>query len=253
MSSKYDIERNIFNNVASKTIVKPMSKANLDRYAFPRWPHLFPKEKMFALVGDMNGKKILEIGCGEGIEATQLSYCGADVTCLDISNVSIDVARKRAALEGYTIDFRIVNITEVESFGVECFDIVWCNLILHHVVDSLDDVMQKIHCALKPGGMFISREPIAYAQWLRNIRNIFSAKRVGEISEEQPFRDSEFLVVSKYFPDISNRYYRIFGRVDRITSNLPIIRAFARLDNLLLRLPGTKKLAGDVVLWAKKS
>ena len=253
MSTKYDIERNIFNKVASKTIVKPMSKANLDRYASPRWPHLFPKEKLFAVAGDMRGKKVLEIGCGEGIEAVQLAYCGADVTCMDISDVSIDVGRQRAALEGYTIDFRIVNIVEVESLGEEDYDIVWCNLILHHVVDSLDNVMNKIHRALKPGGMFISREPIAYAQWLKNIRNLFFVKKEGEISEEQPFRESEFLAVSKYFPRFSNRHYRILGRVDQVTNILPVIRVFARVDNLLLQLPGATRLAGDVVMWAKKT
>jgi 2-polyprenyl-3-methyl-5-hydroxy-6-metoxy-1,4-benzoquinol methylase len=252
MDEKYDLERSYFNRVASKSIVKPMDKFNLDRYASPRWPHLFPKEKMFALAGDLKGKSVLEIGCGEGREAVQLAYCGANVTAVDISDISIDVARQRAELEGFQINFKVDNIVENNNLGEDCYDIVWCNLILHHLVESLETVMSKLYRALKPGGIFVSREPVAYANWLKVIRNNLPIGQDEEDPNEQPFRESEILILKKFFPDLCLRYYRILARADQMTNNLNIIRTFARVDNFLFILPGSSSLAGDVVMWAKK-
>ena len=253
MCPNYDIERAIFDRVASRTIITPMNKATFDRYASPRWPHLFPKETMFALAGDVRGKTILEVGCGEGREAVQLAYCGANVTGIDISDVSIDVARKRADLEGFKIEFKVDNIVENDSLGDECFDIIWCNLILHHIADSLDLVMHKIKHALKPGGMFISREPVTYARWLKQIRDLFpKCSEKEDDPNEQPFRDHEFKIVNKHFPNLSVRPYRILARADYVVNNLFIIRTLARADNLLFRFPGTTSLAGDVIMWARK-
>ena len=252
MSSDYDLERKKFDRVASAIVVEPLSKTNLERYASPRWPNLFPKEKMFSLAGDVRGKKILELGCGDGVEALQLAYCGADVTGLDLSEVSISVARQRASLQGFQINFRVDNIVENGSLGEESFDVVWCNLILHHVVDGLELVMPKIVQALKPGGMFISREPVAYARWLKALRGLVPVGSDTDDPNQQPFRDSEFLIVRKYFPDLCMRHYRILARADLITTNLSIIRMLARADNLLLLVPGSAALAGDIVMWARK-
>jgi 2-polyprenyl-3-methyl-5-hydroxy-6-metoxy-1,4-benzoquinol methylase len=252
MATNYDNERLIFNRVASKTVITPIKKTTFERYASPRWPHLFPKEKMFALAGDVRGKKILEVGCGEGIESLQLAYCGADVTGIDISDVSIDVARKRAALHGFEIKFSADNLLEIESIGNECYDIIWCNLILHHLVDSLDAVMEKLFLALKPGGMFISREPIAYARWLKRLRGLFPTDPEDTSPDEQPLRETEFATIRKYFPEISMHHYRILSRIDCWTNSLFLIRNCARLDNILLHLPGSRSLAGDVVMWGWK-
>jgi 2-polyprenyl-3-methyl-5-hydroxy-6-metoxy-1,4-benzoquinol methylase len=252
MATNYDNERVIFNRVASKTVVKPINKLTFERYASPRWPHLFPKEKMFALAGDVRGKKILEVGCGDGTESLQLAYCGADVTGIDISDVSIDVAQKRADIHGLAVKFRVENLIEIENLGTECFDIVWCNLILHHLVDSLDAVMKKLFLALKPGGMFISREPIVYARWLKKLRSLFPTDPEDVSPDEQPFRDIEFKIMRKYLPNITIRHYRILARVDCLTNNLFLIRNCARFDNVLLHFPGSKSLAGDVVMWGIK-
>ncbi|MFX0196605.1 MAG: class I SAM-dependent methyltransferase [Candidatus Hodarchaeota archaeon] len=253
MDTRYSKERDIFNRIASKKIVNPMEKSNLDRYASPKWPHLFPKEMLFSLAGDLSDKKVLELGCGEGIEAVQLAYCGAEVTGIDISDVSIKVAQERAAIQGFDIKFRNENFVESESLESEYYDIIWCNLILHHLVDALDIVMQKIERALKPAGMFISREPNAYAKWLKRIRKLFPIETTDPNSDEQPLRSSEFLIIKKYFPGLCIRHFRILARADLLTNNLPIIRFLARADNLLLSLPGSSALAGDVVMWARKT
>jgi len=95
MPTNYETERAFFDRVASQASLAPINQATLERYASPRWPHLFSKEMMFALAGDLKGKRVLEVGCGDGVTSVELAYCGAQVSGIDISPCSIDVARKR--------------------------------------------------------------------------------------------------------------------------------------------------------------
>lgn len=243
-------EREFFDRVAARTSVTRMPPAVLERYARTPHPHLFGKEFMFSLAGNLRGQRVLEVGCGEGVAACQLAYCGAQVTGVDLSPVSIEVARRRLALHGLQADFRVADVA-TDDLGSECFDIVWCDLILHHLVPVLDQVLARFARALRPGGLLIMREPMAYAGWLQAIRRLVPVQ-VDATPDEQPLRSQEVALVRQHFPGLQYRYFRILARLDRLTTRLPILRAAARLDNLLLCLPGMTGLAGNAVLWARK-
>jgi SAM-dependent methyltransferase len=249
--TNYQNEQVFFDRVASQTTVEPISQATLDRYATPRWHHLFSKDMMFAVAGDLKGKRVLEVGCGDGITSVELAYCGALVTGIDISPVSIAVARRRAELQGVDLECRVENVVDVESIGDGLYDIVWCDAVLHHLVDSLEAVMKKIHRALKPGGLVIANEPVAYAPWLKAFRDRVPV-RTDVTPDEQPLRETEFDAIRKYFPDLKLRYFRIVRRLDRMTGNMWVLRNLSRIDNFLLWLPGMTALAGNAVMWSRK-
>jgi 2-polyprenyl-3-methyl-5-hydroxy-6-metoxy-1,4-benzoquinol methylase len=205
---------------------------------------------MFALARDLGGKRVLEIGCGDGVTSVELAYCRAFVHGIDISPCSIDVARQRAALQGLEASFDVVNVVEADSFGEESYDVVWCEAVLHHLVEPLDAVVQKIERCLRPGGQFIAYEPIVYARWLRRLRDLIPVP--GELTpDERPLGKSEFAIIRKHFPDLQMRYYRVL-RADRFTRNLSVLRPLARIDDSLLRIPGVSSLAGNVVMWSTK-
>ncbi len=247
---RYESERRFFDRVAAETKVEPLNRAGLERYARPRRPHLFGKEFMFSLLGDAHGKRVLEVGCGEGVASVQLAYCGARVTGVDLSEVSVGVARRRAEVQGLPAEFRIANV-ETDDLGRGCFDVVWCDLILHHLVPSLDAVMRRLSAALAPGGLFIAREPIAYARWLKSLRRL-TPVRLAVTPDEQPLRPQDFAVIERHFGPVSYRHFRLLARVDRVTRRLPLIALAAQVDNLLFAVPGMKRLAGNVVMWARK-
>jgi 2-polyprenyl-3-methyl-5-hydroxy-6-metoxy-1,4-benzoquinol methylase len=252
MPTDYAQERAFFDRVASRTTVTPMGRDVLERYAAPRWPHLFAKEMMFRLAGNLRGKRVLEVGCGEGVASAQLAYCGADVDAVDISPVSVDVARRRAEANGQVVNFRVADVTREDVATPGSYDVVWCDLILHHLVDSLGAVMDGVARWLKPGGLFIAREPVAYAGWLKAVRGLVPVA-VDATDDEQPLRQAEFDVIAARFPDLRRRYFRILARADRLGAGLPVLRGLARLDNALLKLPGAAGLAGNVVVWGKKA
>jgi 2-polyprenyl-3-methyl-5-hydroxy-6-metoxy-1,4-benzoquinol methylase len=251
MATDYAQEQAFFDRVAAAATVAPMSRDVLDRYAAPKHPHLFAKEMMFHLAGNLRGKRVLEVGCGEGVASVQLAYCGAAVDAVDISPVSIDVGRRRAEANGQDIDFRVADVTREDVADAGTYDVVWCDLILHHLTDSLGRVMGGVRRWLKPGGVFVAREPVAYAGWLKAARR-FVPVTVDATDDEQPLREAEFAVIREYFPELQRRYFRIVARADRLGAGLPLLRGLARVDNALLMLPGTKGLAGNVVVWGTK-
>src|SRR5881397_1245736 len=59
-------------------------------------PHI-PK---FAEFERWRGKKVLEIGCGIGTDSINFARAGADITTVDLSEKSMELARQRAAVFG---------------------------------------------------------------------------------------------------------------------------------------------------------
>lgn len=249
-TTDYRAEARFFDRVAAAAVVEPMSPRALDRYARPARPHLFGKEFMFALLGDAAGRRVLEVGCGDGVASVQLAYCGAAVTGIDISPGSVAVARRRAAAQGVTAEFRVADVAGADDLGEALYDVVWCDLVLHHLVNDLDAVLGKLRRALRPGGLFVAREPVAYAGWLKRVRAAVPV-RVDTTDDERPFGPAEFAALDRHFPGARRRYFRILARVDRLTRRLGPIALAARADNLLLRVPGARGLAGNVVVWAR--
>jgi 2-polyprenyl-3-methyl-5-hydroxy-6-metoxy-1,4-benzoquinol methylase len=248
---RYEAEKAFFDAVASSTRVEPMPGRVFERYKNPRNPHLFSKEMMFSLLGRGAGLRVLEVGCGDGVASIQLSHCGHQVVGVDISPRSIAAARERARIENQSVQFVVANIVTDDVLGESQYDVVWCDAILHHLVSDLDIVMSRCYRALRKNGLFIAREPIAYAGWLKKLRSKVPVE-THATPDEQPLRPEDFAVIRSYFPDLQQRYYRIVARIDRITGNLAVIGLAARLDNFLLRTPAGKSLAGTAVMWAQK-
>lgn len=252
--SNAEIESGFFDRVAEKHLenaIQPISKKILERYRLTKNAPYFMKEKMFELVNAFPGKRLLEIGCGTGASSVQLAYTGKEVVAFDISPLSIEVAKKQALANDVSIDFRVGDATDPEILRGESFDIVWCQLVLHHLVGSFDHVMQSVYNTLKPGGLFVSCEPVAYNQILKKLSRFVPGDREFT-PDECPLRLSEFETIRKYFPHLKTRYYRLLGRSNLFTKNLSIIKMTAMIDNLLFLMPGVKHFAGNVVMWAMK-
>jgi 2-polyprenyl-3-methyl-5-hydroxy-6-metoxy-1,4-benzoquinol methylase len=246
---RYQREAQFFDAVAARARIAPMSAAAIDRYRHCRQAHLFAKEFMFSLVGDFAGRRVLEIGCGEGVSSVQLAALGARVTGVDLSQTSLDVARRFAEANGVSAEFICKNL-ETDDLGWDSYDVVWCDNILHHVVPALPEVLGKLRAMLRPGGWFIAREPVAYAGVLKALRRLVPV-RVDVTPDEQPLRAGELALIRETFPGLAERYFRILARMDRVTDNLRVVARCAAVDNFLLRWPAARRLAGHAVLWAR--
>jgi 2-polyprenyl-3-methyl-5-hydroxy-6-metoxy-1,4-benzoquinol methylase len=109
--------REYFDEVeARKYFVEPHIPAFVE---FPRW----------------RGKRVLEIGCGIGTDTINFARAGALVTAVDLSEKSLELARRRADTFGLSegIEFRTADAERLsESVPPEPFDLVYSFGVIHH-------------------------------------------------------------------------------------------------------------------------
>src|SRR5665811_856159 len=85
---------------------------------------LCPSEESLMLLGEVTGKKILELGSGAGQNSIVLAKQGADCTAVDISDKQLEHGRQMADSEGQSVRFIRSNFTSFENlFSKEEFDI----------------------------------------------------------------------------------------------------------------------------------
>ncbi|MFQ6030380.1 MAG: class I SAM-dependent methyltransferase, partial [Dehalococcoidia bacterium] len=105
---------------------------------------LFHLEKMFQLVGDVRGRKILCFGCGDENSTVLLILKGAEVWAFDLSFEAIRLQRQMAVANGVEDRLHpVVCAAEELPFADACFDIVFGSAILHHLPDSLPSLPRE--------------------------------------------------------------------------------------------------------------
>lgn len=108
------------------------------------------------LLGDIRGKKILDIGCGLGESSTYFAMEGADVTASDVSPGMLELAKKVAARFSVNLSTHLASADE-NRLPDETFDVVYAANILHH--SDIAQVLEEARRVLKPGGVFVSWDP----------------------------------------------------------------------------------------------
>ncbi len=104
---------------------------------------------LFASLRGSSGK-LLEVGCGIGVDSIQLAKCGFDVTAVDLTEHALEIAKDYAAQRNVSIDFQLGN-AEGLSFPDEHFDAVYSFGVLHHTPD-IEKAVAEVRRVLRPGG-----------------------------------------------------------------------------------------------------
>ena len=112
---------------------------------------------VLALTGDLEGLKLLDLGCGSGVYSVPFAAAGATVAGMDLSETMIELARKRASAltPGSSIEFRTGDISERLPFPDETFDRVLTSTALHYLND-LSSLMKEVSRVLKRGGRLVA-------------------------------------------------------------------------------------------------
>lgn len=116
----------------------------------------------------LDGKDVVDVGCGGGILADAMARRGARVLGVDLADRSLKVARLHALEAGTPrIEYRLVPAEELAAQEPGSRDVVTCMEMLEHVPDPAA-IVRACADLLKPGGWAffstISRTPKAFAQ-----------------------------------------------------------------------------------------
>ena len=121
------------------------------------------KAALFALLPDMAGRRILEVGCGTGNISLALARRGAQVWGLDASLPMLARARDRAEQERLAIGW-VLGPAQQLPFAAQSFDGVCCILALDFMSDR-DRVLQEMVRVLRPGGFLAAAVLNRYSLW----------------------------------------------------------------------------------------
>jgi 2-polyprenyl-3-methyl-5-hydroxy-6-metoxy-1,4-benzoquinol methylase len=254
---RWEKEREFFDDEEYDNSAIPPSVVT--RYTECRKPWLPPEFHFYAL-GDVHGKRILDVGCGDGGNSILLALKGACVVGVDISSRAIDAAKQRAALHG--ISERVTFFaTPFELFvppDGEKFDVVCGWSVLHHLIPVLDSMLSRMVDLAKPDGVVMFAEPITSWRWLRSLRLMLPIPTNGT-PDERPLEAEDLAILLKRLPNLQVRYHNALLRVvnrfflhGRYEDMFPFWRALydvvGRTDHFLLNRLGLSGIASAATL-----
>jgi SAM-dependent methyltransferase len=221
-------------------------------------------------MGDLAGKRILDIGAGLGESSVYFALGGAEVTATDLSPRMLQLAGDLAELHGVKIQ-TVLGAAESLNVPQSHYDLVYIANTIHHVTDR-PALFEQIHRALKPGGKFFSIDPLAYNPIIGIYRKMARAVRT---EDESPLTLADLALARRYFDHVGHREFWIAGLalflkfflIDRVHPSAD--RYWKRIykqtpgslwwwyplngaDALLTRLPLVKMLAWNTVMWGSR-
>jgi 2-polyprenyl-6-hydroxyphenyl methylase/3-demethylubiquinone-9 3-methyltransferase len=104
--------------------------------------------------GGLAGKRVVDIGCGGGILAEALAAQGAQVTGIDMAELSLKVARLHLHESELEVDYQLISAEAFAEQHAAQFDIVTCLEMLEHVPDPAA-IIGAAAQLLKPGGCLV--------------------------------------------------------------------------------------------------
>lgn len=192
-------------------------------------------EYSYQLLGDVNQKKVLEIGGGSGQQALFFAARGAKVTVIDLSEESLKSTSHMAREKGISLSVHQMNAQEM-TFKADQFDRIYINSVLMHV--DQQKVLQECSRVLRKGGKLIVVEPLQHAPFVQIYRLLSLYRNIKpKYATLKMFKEGK-----KYFSEYQHREFYLFS-----SALLPLFYVkneylhkmyhfFARGDTALIKL-----------------
>jgi ubiquinone/menaquinone biosynthesis C-methylase UbiE len=166
------------------------------------------------VLGDVSGKTVVIVGCGNGLSAIVLASRGARVIAVDISANNLKMASGGIRAQGLTDK---VALLQSDATGIAARDAsVDCVLCAETMdVRSSVSIGRQIRRILKPGGAAVLMQPIARFEWLAFRQGLLTLAETQSVSRAvgRGGRHREFRLTSQALKGLGMRSQSIaFGR-----------------------------------------
>jgi ubiquinone/menaquinone biosynthesis C-methylase UbiE len=131
----------------------------------------------------LQGKHLLEIGCGMGYDSLEFIRRGVRVTAVDLSPKAVELCKQHFEVVGADADEVKVENALSLSFPDESFDAVWANGVLHHTGDTRAAI-DEIFRVLRPGGRAIISHFYRKPSWMYLVKH--AGRTNIEYDDEDP-------------------------------------------------------------------
>jgi SAM-dependent methyltransferase len=190
-----------------------------------------PSDRELRLLGDLRGKRVLDLGSGTGAAAVAFAQQGAIVIALDATDAHVQRARARAEEAEVKVEWRVADLADLAFLRAESIDAAFSSAVAE--VDDTPRLFRQVQRVLKPNAAFVFSHPHPMSLCIDSggvvTRSYFDP---GPLDVE---RDGEHLHV--HVRDIGN----VFTELGR---------AGFRVDTIVEPRPGTPGArVPDVIVW----
>jgi 2-polyprenyl-6-hydroxyphenyl methylase/3-demethylubiquinone-9 3-methyltransferase len=176
--------------------------------------------------GRLEGRDVLDVGCGGGLLAEAMARKGARVTGLDMAADLLEVARLHALESGVAVNYLLESAEQHAVEHAARYDIVTCMEMLEHVPDPAQ-VVAALAVLVRPGGhVFLStinRTPRAYLRAVIGAEYVLRLLPTGTHTYEKFIRPSELSSWARSAGlstvDVAGLDYDPFSRIARIVTD----------------------------------
>jgi ubiquinone/menaquinone biosynthesis C-methylase UbiE len=202
----------------------------------------------FEWLGDLRGKRVLELGCGPGDYTIMMARRGAQVTAVDIAPASLAITHRRAEANRV---HRAVQVNwmaaETLAFPAETFDWVVGFGLLHHA-DSMA-LAPEVRRVLRPAGRALFREPLGANSVLQFVREHLPYRDKHRSLNEHPLDYAQIKQVGQHFRASRVREFYLFSMISRAVGREMSFPALWALDEFLIqRVPAVRRWCRYVLL-----
>ena len=215
----------------------------LDAYRFEKLDYL-PRMVDFSRYRE---QRLLEVGCGVGLDLARFAKNGAIVTGIDLAQVSIQLAKQNFQQQGLTGELSVMN-GEALQFPEGSFDVVYAHGVLQYTNDA-HRMIQEIHRVLKPGGRAIVMvyNRCSWLNFLSMIANVQLEHEDAPVLEKYTISElTEMLGIFSQIEIVPERFpvrTRLHGGLKGIIYNDLFVNMFHLIPRPLVRQFGWHLMA----------
>lgn len=153
-------------------------------------------------LGNLKGKRLLDVGCGLGEASVYFAMQGADVTSSDLSQGMLDAATRLAQANGVMVRQHLASAEDMCLSADQTFDVIYAGNLLHHV--DIEATLSRIRPHLADGGVLVTWDPLAYNPAINVYRGMAMEVRTPD---EHPLTLKDIRSFKKYFGHVETRYF----------------------------------------------
>ena len=214
-------------------------------------------DRLLLELGSLEGKKVIDFGCGKGWQTRILASKGAEVWAFDVAEEAV---RKTRDLVGHLNLRNKVHVDQMPAekliYESEMFDLIVGNAILHHL--DLEAAIDEILRVLKKGGRAYFLEPLGCNPVINLYRKLTPELRT---EDEVPLRPEHFRIIGRKFSRFEHEeyyfvsllalfWYFVIRKENLFLKSRDLL---FKIDNIVLRTaPFLKKYCWYTILMMEK-
>lgn len=178
---------------------------------------------------NLNGKNVIDVGCGGGILSESMAAQGAKVTGIDLSENVLAVAKQHAKTQNLILDYQQLDVTTLAQQKAGEYDVVTCMELLEHVPDPAQIIAACAKLAKPDGKLFfstINRNPKAYLFAILGAEYVLKLLPKGTHDYSKFIRPAEFATWSRaaglQTKEFKGMTYRPLSKKYELTDNIDV-------------------------------